>query len=747
MKADRTTIRDIAIAVLIAAATAGVYAQVRGFDFLYFDDDIYVFENIHVLKGLTASGVKWAFTSGEYANWHPLTWLSHMTDVQLFGLNASGHHLMSVALHILNSMVLFLLLRYITGAVWKSALVAALFALHPTHVESVAWIAERKDVLSGFFFLLTIAAYAWYCRKPDTVRYVAVAVFFALGLMSKPMLVTLPFVLLLLDIWPLNRLKIVSPTRGRHASQSRSRNTVLVIEKLPFFMLVAISSVVTFILQQKGGAVKRDDYFTFSARIANSIVSYGRYVEKTFLPRNLAALYPHPGDNLPLWQVLTVLVFIIAVTAGAVYSLRKRPWFAVGWFWFLGMLVPVIGIVQVGVQAFADRYLYLPGIGLYIVIIWGADTVRERLKIHRAVTSVAAVVVVAACAGLTWKQTGYWKNSLTQFTHTISVTKDNFLFYNNLGTYLAAIGKDAEARFYLEEALRVRPLYGIAHGNLSVVLRRLGDADGAIVHASEAVRIDPDNADAHTNLATALAWVGDTERALMEYRRAFSLKPENDKTYTELATFLTRNGEHAEARAAFEKALSINPNSTNARNNYGNLMIMAGDIDGAIEQFGMVIDRLPEHAEAWSNLGIALARKGRGEESLVHFRESVALRPDSPDYRNNLANALNNAGLLEEAIAQYEEVLNIEDGNLIARINLAKLYAKTGQLEEARGNAEAALNTAPRSAEAHMTMAVVMMRMGRADDAEEYFAAAVGFNSAMAGRRDELDAASAAAAP
>jgi hypothetical protein len=440
----------LAVALVLSLLAALPYLAVGGLDaFINMDDDVYVYENPRVLKGLTIEGVRWAFTAFHISNWHPLTWLSHMTDVTIFGNDARGHHLVNILLHSLNTSLLFLSLFRMTAALWRSALVAALFALHPLHIESVAWIAERKDVLSGLFFMLVLLAYEWYVRRGGRRRYLLVALFLALGLMAKPMLVTVPFLLLLLDLWPLGRTAWAAPAGGGEGSPVSPGR--LLWEKVPLLALALVSSGITFLAQRAGGAIKTLEFIGTDLRLANVAVSYVAYIGKTLWPLSLSMYYPFPPEMPPGWKVGGAVLVTAAVTAAAVF-LRRRPYFLVGWLWYLGMLVPVIGLVQVGDQAMADRYAYLPLTGLFVMAVWGS---AELLRGRRRRWSVgAAAGVLLILTPLAARQAGYWKDSITLFSHALSVAPGSHIIHNNLANSLVRAGRTNEAITHYREALR-----------------------------------------------------------------------------------------------------------------------------------------------------------------------------------------------------------------------------------------------------------------------------------------------------
>jgi Tfp pilus assembly protein PilF len=565
-----------AICVALALSVGAVYWPVRSHQFVNFDDLGYIIQNPYAQAGLTWQGVAWAFTSGYAANWHPLTWLTHMLDCQLFGLNAGGHHLTSVLLHIANTVVLFLLLQRMTGAVWRSAFVAALFGLHPLHVESVAWVSERKDVLCALFGLLSIWAYVRSrergagskeqgatCQEPSSrITYHASRLYllslllFALGLMSKPMLVTLPFVLLLLDYWPLGRVTgdewRVTGAAGSGERGAGSGLRVCLVDKIPFFLLAAASCVVTFLAQQHSGAVADAANVPLEHRLPNAIVSYVTYLGKIFWPTKLAVYYPYRATMPPaitvIWMVILALVTAVAFT-----SLRRKPWLAVGWLWYLGMLVPVIGLVQVGLQAMADRYTYLPAIGIFLMVAWSVGEVRgsrvegqdyvARLTNQPRLLGAVALAIVSACAVLSSAQVHTWKDSETLYRHALTVTSDNAIVHGNLGSALIEQHRFAEAAGEFAEALRIKPGYAEAEGNWGFALALQGKVDEAIAHYHKALELKPDLERTHFTLGQALLMQGKRDEAIAEYRAALQINPDWPAAANDLAWILATDAD------------------------------------------------------------------------------------------------------------------------------------------------------------------------------------------------------------
>src|SRR5438876_6079634 len=516
----------VAICAVLVGITWLVFAQTIRHQFVTYDDPQYVYANPDVSAGVSLGRISWAFTHTIAGNWHPLTTITHMLDCQLYGLKPGGHHFTNVFLHTIAVVLLFVVLQQMACALWRSAFVAALFAIHPLHVESVAWVAERKDVLSGLFFMLTLLAYVHYTRTPSNGRYMIVAFVFALGLMSKPMLVTLPFVLLLLDYWPLGRIKPQRPDIGRQLLTP-------IAEKIPLIALSAVSGVITFLAQRH--AIGWTEQLPMLARINNAIVTYVIYVRQMFWPVNLAVFYPHPENRLPLWEIALALAVLISITSAAVILRRKAPYFITGWFWYLGMLVPVIGLVQVGWQGHADRYTYLPQIGLYIAGSWALADLSVSWRHRRMVLSAAALFVIGALSWSAWMQASYWRDSETLFTHALAVTKNNDVAENNLGIILLQKGQLDEAISRLQAAIDLRPENGPAHDNLAKAFLQKGRLAEAMVHYRKFLEIEPQNVEARNILGTALIQQGRVKEAIEQWQDALAIEPENGNAASNLA--------------------------------------------------------------------------------------------------------------------------------------------------------------------------------------------------------------------
>ncbi len=646
------------IAIGLAAITVLVFAPIRNHPFFSFDDPGYVYENPKVKAGLTIAGVKWAMTTGYFANWHPVTWLSHMLDVQLFGLNAGAHHTMNLLFHVVNSLLLFLVFYQTTKRAYPSAFVAALFAVHPMHVESVAWISERKDVLSTFFWLVTTLAYFAYARRPNVWRYALVAVLFALGLMTKPMLVTLPLVLLLLDVWPLRRLTFgVDP-----ASVGRR----LFYEKVPLLALAAASSVVTIIVQRQAGAVESLVRLPLIVRAANAVIAYGAYLHKLIWPARLAVLYPYPTE-IDAVTVGVNLVVLAIVTAVAVRAWRNHPYLWVGWAWFLGTLVPVIGIVQVGKQAMADRYSYVPAIGLFVMIAWGVPALLRRFSVARIALPFLAAISIAALAIVARTQVGYWKSNITLWTHTLDVTGDNYLAENNIGWDFAGEKRYEEAVPHYRKALHLSPKFVGGHTNLALTLVALGRFDEAIAEYNEVLRIEPKSPLVIANLGIALARQGRLPEAIARYEEAIRLKPDYDEAHSALGRALARQGRVDEAIAHYRESLRLNPLSAEVHSNLGTAFASQGNLDSAITHFSEAVRLKPDYVDAQNNLGIALSSQGKLDQAIAHFSEAARLDPTSSAPHHGLGSVYETQGRIAEASREYGEALRLNPNDADAR--------------------------------------------------------------------------------
>ncbi|HEY3129952.1 MAG TPA: tetratricopeptide repeat protein [Acidobacteriota bacterium] len=668
------------ISLALILATTAAYWRTFQNGFVLYDDKGYVTENPHVQEGITPKTLLWALTTTHAANWHPLTWMSHMVDCRLFGLNPRGHHLTSLLLHLANTVLLFLALSLMTGALLPSAFVAALFALHPLHVESVAWVAERKDVLSAFFWMLAMLAYAHYARRPSARLYGLLAVTFALGLMAKPMLVTLPFALLLLDYWPLGRMRSMAGKNAIMAKNARRPRPwhKLIREKLPLFALALGSSVITFFAQHRGGAVQTLENIPVQERISNALVSYLGYIAQTVWPHNLAVFYPHPFNKLPGWKIAAALLLLACGTWAAIRYSRRHPYLVTGWFWYLGTLVPVIGLVQVGEQAMADRYTYIPSIGLFIIVAWALVDFLPQRKSYEMVLAVFWCIVALVLGLLTWFQVGYWHDSLTLFEHASQAVPDNYLARNNLGFTLAAEGRIDEAMRQYLEALRIKPTYVEAHNNLANAFQAKGQLDEAIAHYQQALQVRPQFFQGHNNLGAALLAKGRVDEALAHYSEALRINPDQPEAHNKLGMKLAALGKIDEAIFHFSEALRLNPDNPEYHNNLALLLGAARRTPEAVDQYVEALRLNPRYPEAHVNLGVALAQQGKPNEAIEHYKQALQLRPEYPEAHINLGIELAGLGRINEAIQHFSEAARLQPNSAEAHYNLGKAHLFLG---------------------------------------------------------------------
>ncbi len=705
------------ICLLLAVVTVLCYWPMVHHDFISLDDPYYVLDNPHVTSGLTWPGLLWAFSSGYSANWHPLTWVSHMMDCSLYGLDAGGHHSTNLVFHVADVLLLFLLFCRMTGAVWRSALVAALFAWHPLHVESVAWASERKDVLSTFFFLLTLAAYIRYTQESDKAaeqesgvrsqesessiqpqvsssqslrtdqtglsgspvsiqpqvssaqssarstlhapRFYALALlFFALGLMSKPMLVTVPFVLLLLDYWPLQRLQLSSCSAPSTLHAPRCPLQRLFLEKAPFLVLAGASSVVTFLVQKVGGAVSSLETTPLHLRIANALLAYALYLSKTLWPVNLSCIYPYSW-HLPLGGVLAAALLLLLLSGWFVVHARNHRFLLVGWLWYLGTLVPTIGLIQVGAQAMADRYMYIPSIGLFIIIAWGLDALLGAWPPKPRALAAAAALALAACFACTRTQLSYWQDSHTLFRHAIVATTDNYIAYDALGIALDRLGKNDAALVCYFEAARLRPDNAEAQYELGTALMKQGRLEEAIGHFTNALDSKPTFAHAHNNLGTAFYEQGKLDEAAAYFRKAAMLTPDDPQIYYNLGEVLTAQTKLDEAIAYFSQALRLKPDYWKAHGDLGVALMRQGKVREGSAHFVEALRLNPGEPELRFNLGLALLDQNQPAQAAIEFSDGLRLKPDDVRFHYRLAVALAAQGKSKQAIVQYREALRL----------------------------------------------------------------------------------------
>ncbi len=686
--ADTSHLRQALILLFLVLLPLATFWTVLGSEFVSYDDDGYVFRNPAVLRGLTWGGVRWAFTTGHAANWHPLTWLSHMADVSLFGLRPSGHHATNLVLHVANTLLLFFLFRRMTEDTWRSAWVAALFAVHPAHVESVAWVAERKDLLCAGFWLATTWAYVSWVRNSGKGRYLLVLLLFAAGLMSKPMIVSLPLVLLLLDYRPLGRMQ----DHGRAAALLRRApdgSPGLILEKVPLFLLAAASSVVTFLVQRAGGAVGSLETYPLWARVGNAAVAYVRYLKMLFWPAHLAVFYPHPGTSLSSAAVVGSALLLLLISAAVVALRRPAPFLFVGWFWFLVTLLPVIGVVQVGLQALADRYTYVPFIGLFVAIAWGVPAIATRRRFGRLALPAATAAVLALSLSAA-AQARVWKNTETLFLNAIKNTRDNGVAHNNLGEYYNAKEQPVEAQKYLTVALRIHSDKSAVHTNLGVSLFLTGRLEEARQEFSQALRLKPDNATAWNNLARVQFVWGEVPQAIRLYKRAVALAPESAEIHKRLAVALIMEGETAAASAHLRSELALEPSDAESARLLKDIGVFERSRDDpSLGQFRRFL------ANAYLDASVALYRRDKKPGAAAYLRRSLELSPDFAEAHNELGSRLVNEGRLDEAAAEFQKALSLSPEFALAHNNLGYVLFLKGDREAAIGQYGEALRLQP----------------------------------------------------
>jgi tetratricopeptide (TPR) repeat protein len=653
MKSFTNKILSILICLVLISAIIAVYYKVCTYDYINYDDLTYVFDNPNIQSGISLNTIKWMFTTNVGCNWHPLTWLSFMLDWQLFGSNAGGRHFTNLIFHIANTLLLFLVFKRMTSAIWQSAFVAALFALHPLHVESVAWVAERKDVLSTFFWLLTMSAYLRYVKRPGVGRYLLTLLVFVLGLMAKPMLVTLPFVLLLLDYWPLERIKHFNRQVIYH----------LIWEKIPFIVLSVIFSIITFFTQQSREAIVSVAEINLKIRLLNALISYVKYIEKMFWPSGLTFFYPHPYENISFIYAALSAVFLLVVTIFVIRTGRNHRYLVTGWFWYLGTLIPVIGLVQVGVHAWADRYSYITLTGLFIIIAWGIPELLEKWNYRKFAvwgTSLAVLFILAECA---YFQQGYWKNSFTISQHALAVTKNNYMAQCLMADALFKQGNNEEAIRYYSEAIKLRPRYAYALNGLGNAFYKEERIDESIDYYKRAVEADPCQAKVYSNLAAALENKGRFDEAILLHKKALQISPDIVELRIKFGAALVRSGKLAEAVKEYEKILLIQP----------------------------------QNAIVHEYLGKVLFQQGQFKDAIAHLEESLRLKPNEAEYMNDLAWALTikinsgvyNPGKAVRLAQQACELTNYKKPELLD--TLAAAYAAAGDYDKAVETAEKAL--------------------------------------------------------
>jgi tetratricopeptide (TPR) repeat protein len=711
-----------AVCSVLAAITFAVFGQTVRFGFVNYDDISYVYDNPVVVRGLTWHGLVWVFTHAECRFYHPLTMLSLMADHQFYGLQAGGYHLTNVLLHTGSVILLFLVLRQMTGALWRSAFVSVVFAIHPLRAESVAWVAERKDVLGAFFFMVTLCAYARYVSRPDSRgRYLMVAGAFALALLSKPTVVTLPFVLLLLDYWPLRRFEMSGPADSSGYFGIPRR---FIMEKIPLLLLAAGACAIAVVAARK--FIHPPVRLSMLSRMGNMLVYYTIYLGKIFWPERLAVPYPFPPNGLPPWEITLAGMLLAGLSLLAWRERGRRPWLLMGWLWYLGMLVPMIGLTPVGAFPLADRYTYLAQIGICLAVTWLVGEWRLNSAALRVL--LAGVVGVLGLCG--WKQTGYWKDSETLWTRALNCTTDNEVAHNNLGALLFAENKVDEALRHFQKAVEIAPGYEDARNNLGSALLRKGRVDEAIAQYQKALALDPKASKYQNNLilGNTLLRKGRAEEAVFHLRQALENDPDNAEVQCNLGNALLQDGRVEEALVHYQRALALKPGQAGAHCGYGNALLRKGRVEEAIAQYQQALALKPGYGEAQCNWGGALVQEGKGEEAMAHYQKALELEPDNAEAHYNLGNMLRQKGRVEEALAQYELALQSKPDYGPARYNLGNLLLKGGRVEEALAQYEEVLRQTPDYAEARVNMGIALLQKGRVGEAIEQLQRALQIN-------------------
>lgn len=635
------------ICFLLVISILVVYWPVRHFDFVNYDDNVYVTQNPIIQKGLSFEGIVVAFTTQHATYWIPLTWLSYMLDIELFGVNPGALHVTNLILHILNTLLVFSVFRKMTGEQWKSAAVALLFGFHPLHVESVAWVTERKDVLSTVFLLMALWAYIRYVEHPSLGRYVLIFSFFLMGIMAKPMIVTFPFVLLLLDYWPLGRLQLHNFVDDSDAKESGSGIISMIKEKIPLFTITLAASILTFWLKKSGSAVRPSALYPLTLRIANALVSYVMYIGKMVWPFELAIPYPYPMQ-IAGWKVASAFLLLVALTTVSIKSIRKYPFIAVGWFWYLGTMVPVIGFIQSGDQSMADRFTYIPLIGLYMMLIWGGSKLAEGMRLKKIWLLVITSGIFLCVMVTTRSQLRYWENSTTLFTHAIEVTENNYVAHHNLGVALAEDNRMEDAIQHYLEALRINPSHLRTRINLGAAMMKQGRVMDAISQYREVLQSMPQSVGAHYNMGIALVTLSRFDEAIYHYSEALKFNPDDADIHNNLGNVLMQQGRLDQAILHYREAFRIDPDNPYRKNNLGTALMNVGNIEGAELLFLEALKIKPDFADAQNNLGVALAKQSRFEEAIDCFKTALTIKPDHVDAGNNLKSLLKNSKIAME---------------------------------------------------------------------------------------------------
>jgi len=694
--------KTLIIYVVFVAVILAVYGQVHQFEFVNIDDNIYVTENYHIKSGITLESIRWALTTTYAEFWHPLTWLSLMADYELYGLHAGGYHVTNLILHILSTLLLFWLFHRMTGALWKSAFVAAFFALHPLHVESVAWVSERKDVLSAFFWMLTLCCYVVYTEKQSVKRYLLVVFSFVLALLSKPMVVTLPVIMILLDYWPLKRF------------ESKKENVLLwqIKEKIPFFACSAI--IIFFLLYSPHQQEAIFKPFSLLSRLANAPVAFMTYLVKTFWPHNMAVFYPFPS-SIPAWKVFIASLLITVVCIFVIVKLKRLPYLFVGWGWFAVAIAPVIGIIQISLTApyaMADRYHYLPSIGIAVMLAWGVSHLFNGKNKHKNILFPAAVSIFILFSFFTWRQCGFWKNSESLWEHALKVTKNNFMAHGNFGFVLMSQGKTQEALDHFQQALRLKPDHVLLYLNRGGAYAELGFYENAFADFNKAILIKKDFAASYQCRGIIYSKIGQYRKAVEDFNASLRLKPDDANAYHQRAKAYTGLNLYQPAMKDFNRAIALHPDNADFLNSRGNLYFNLNQYQRAAADFDKAVRLNPQSAEAYSNRGAVCARLGEYEPAIKYFKKALTTNPDYLQAYLNIAAVYGRFNQYHHVVESLTEAVRLQPDNPHFYYNRGIAYAKIGQYSYAINDFSKAIHLNENHADAYNIRAVVYFKTG-----------------------------------
>jgi protein O-mannosyl-transferase len=719
---DRSnTRRRYLIIASLVIITIGSFMGVMNNGFINYDDPAYVVNNEHVRTGLSLPTIVWAFSSTSESNWHPITWLSHSLDCSLFGMDPRYHHAMNLFIHLLTTIMVFLVFEKMTRMPWQSAFIAVVFAVHPLHVESVAWISERKDALSGFFWIATMIAYVNYARSSALKWYIITILLFILGLMSKPMLVSLPFVLLLLDYWPLGRIQIGKSLPGEKSIMPPISRKRIIVEKIPFLVLAIVSSVLTFFIQQHGGSMAISSRLPMDERLTNAIVTYIQYIGKIFIPTDLAIFYPHPLGTLESYKIIGAIVIILSITFFVWKNSRTDKYLMTGWLWFIGTLIPVIGIVQVGLQSMADRYMYIPIIGIAIIIAWGVPQLINRFKLSNIIPKAGFALIVPLMMLGTYIQTTYWKSNVTLFQHALAVTTNNHIAHTNLGVDLADSGRHAEAIPHLREAMRLWPNEILTHSNLARSLVAIGERKEALNQYNWILERTPTDPRLHNRIADVLADEGDLNGAIDHYHEAFRLDSAFLMSRCKVGKLLAQQSKYDEAKAQCEYVLRKDSGFSMAHDILG---IIAGQqklYDEALKEFAEAIRLDSTNADAYNDLGIVYDNLGKEADAFQMYQRAVHFNDEQWNAQFNLGTMYARRGQLSDAAIHLERAVTLFPTALDARSNLARVYAHQGNFPAAAEQFAAIIKYDPGNASAHFQYGSLLVKQNKLREASVQF--------------------------